>query len=423
MAAHPCRLPPPGNPERWPWLQGLRRQRRLALEPWLRAIETAAVTPDPDLLASLAPHLDAGALRRLLVWWLGQPDPTPPLPQLPGPWRDASIAALLRQALDRPLAMERQVALLPLLGHQRDPADAARLCELVASPAPTPVRRAALEALSLGLAAWPRQRLRACLERLVPELNGPLAATAVDLLARLPAARTSLVPLTRRSLDPEVAARLRRRLARQGADPMLLLVHGRAGGQMPEEIEELAAELRERRASPVVLRALTDPSPPPPPRVAGRPLALVPLLLVPGGHVRHDVGAVLVELRCGGPVRRWPFLGAWPAWQAALASEFAGLAASAPPRLLHHPLEGPLAARYLAHLGQRIGALPVAAPYSAPMTPIAATAPPGTPIPLALATCRLTEALAAGPDPAAARPLLARQGLRAALLQLLESLP
>jgi sirohydrochlorin ferrochelatase len=206
--------------------------------------------------------------------------------------------------------------------------------------------------------------------------------------------------------------------------PLLLLVHGRSGGVVPAELQALAADLQARRGVPVALRALTAPAPVPPPRLVDRPLALVPLLLLPGGHVRHDVATVLAELRRGGPVRRWPFLGAWPAWQAVLAREVAALAgAGAAPRLLHHPLEGPLAARYLAHLAHRTGAVPLAAPYDAPCSTFAAMAPPGTPIPLALATCRLTEALAAGPDPAAARPLLARPGLRAALLQLLESLP
>ena len=242
-APDPDQLPPPGSAARWPWLQSLRRCRGLPLERWLTAIETGGLEPEADLLASLGPHLDGAALRRLLHWWLALADPAPPLPLLAGPWRDPATAALLRQALDGPLAPDRQGALLPLLGHQRDPADGPRLCRLVMAPVPGAVRRGALEALSLGLAVWPRPPLRSCLEALASDLDPNLAATAVDLLARLPAARSSLVPLGRRALEPAVAERLGRRLAGSAAEPLLLLVHGRAGGIVPPELETLAAEL------------------------------------------------------------------------------------------------------------------------------------------------------------------------------------
>ncbi|MFM9109417.1 MAG: CbiX/SirB N-terminal domain-containing protein [Prochlorococcaceae cyanobacterium] len=430
-APDPDQLPPPGSAARWPWLQSLRRSRGLPLERWLTAIETGGLEPEADLLASLAPHLDGAALRRLLHWWLALADPAPPLPQLAGPWRDPATAALLRQALDGPLAPDRQGALLPLLGHQRDPADGPRLCRLVMAPLPGAVRRGALEALSLGLAVWPRPPLRRCLEALASDLDPTLAAAAVDLLARLPAARSSLVPLGRRALEPAVAERLRRRLAGRAAEPLLLLVHGRAGGIVPPELETLAEELAARRSAPVTLRALTatTATTPPPPRAsphrASRPLALVPLLLLPGGHVRHDVAPLLADLRRHGSVRRWPCLGAWPAWQAALAAELAGLTTTAggAPQLLHHPLEGGLAARYLAHLAHRTGAQLLAAPYGAAAGTLAALVGSGPAIPLALASCRLTETLADLAGPTLAQPLLTRPALRGALLDLLEALP
>jgi len=88
----------------------------------------------------------------------------------------------------------------------------------------------------------------------------------------------------------------------------------------------------------------------------------------------------------------------------------------AAPVLLHHPLEGALAPRYLAHLA-RATATPVhAAAYSAPaasLTPLPSSA---LPVPLALASCRLTEAL--GTPPLLLRPALHRQ-----LLAWLEALP
>ncbi|MEB3265126.1 MAG: CbiX/SirB N-terminal domain-containing protein [Cyanobacteriota bacterium] len=421
----PLWLPPPGSPDRWPWLQELRRRPQVPLGPWLDALERGKTAPETDLLTCLLPHATGADLARLLAWWVGQPDPVPALPGLPGPWRDPLVAQMLRQLLDQPLPPDRQAALLPLLGHQRHPADGIRLCRLAVEPGARAVRAGALEALSLGLTAWPRQALRACLERLVTDLDPQLAAPAVDLLDRLPAARLSLVPLARRPLDPGVAARLQRRLDRRGADPLLLVVHGRAGGLVPAELNQLAVELEQRRGAPVGLQALTAEQPArPPARRPGRPLGLVPLLLLPGGHVRHDIPALAARLRHNGPVRCWPFVGAWPGWQRALAAELAGLAPSGEaPLLWHHPLEGRLPGRYLSHLARCTAALPRAAAAEAIPEQLAAQAPTATHVPLALAHSRLCEALAAHHASPAGDPLLARPVLRAALLNLLDSLP
>ncbi|MFM8604737.1 MAG: CbiX/SirB N-terminal domain-containing protein, partial [Cyanobium sp.] len=207
--------------------------------------------------------------------------------------------------------------------------------------------------------------------------------------------------------------------------PLLLVMHGRAGGVVPLELRQLAEELERRRGAPVALRALTEPDPPPPPR-GERPLLLVPLLLLPGGHVRTDVPAIVAALRREGPVRRWPFLGAWPGWQRALAQEVAALGpAGAPPwkpTLLHHPLEGHLAARYLRHLGALCGADCRAACFAAGLDGPAGAPAGSSLLPLALAANRLTEALSPRLG-AAAAPLLARPRLRAALLRELETLP
>ena len=165
----------------------------------------------------------------------------------------------------------------------------------------------------------------------------------------------------------------------------------------------MAAGREWRRGAPVALRALTEPDPPPP--RAERPLGLVPLLLLPGGHVRVDVPGIVAALRRDGPVRRWPFLGAWPGWQRALAEEVAALAA-----------------RHLGHLGTRCAADCRAACFDAGLDG-AAGVPAGSPLlPLALAANRLTEALSPRFG-AAAAPLLARPRLREALLRELETLP
>jgi hypothetical protein len=127
-------------------------------------------------------------------------------------------------------------------------------------------------------------------------------------------------------------------------------------------------------------------------------------------------------------VRRLPFLGAWPPWQRALADEVAeaaarakaaGMAIDAKPRLLHHPLEGPLAARFLAHLQAITQAECHATPYSSANPEESILAISGAVLPLALAANRLTESL----GERLGAPLLARARCRRVVLQQLEALP
>lgn len=414
-------LPPPGSPERWPWLQRLRRHPDLPLEPWLRALERGDLAPQTDLMVVLAPHMDGPAMARLLRWWSGSEPWDPALPALIVSRRDPrGRQALLQACVAAKPDPERQAALLPLLGHQRDPADFPLLRQAAMEAGPTRLRLAALEGLCRGLSAWPRPALRHALRGLVSDLHPPLAEAAVDALARLPEARPLLIHLSRQTLAPSVAARLRRRLGRLRAAPLVLIVHGRAGGVVPPELVDLARELEDQRGAPVILEALTAAVPPPIPPAAST--TLVPLFLLPGGHVRQDLPARLRRWREAGPVRVLPFLGAWPAWQALLREEIQRLAAQGepgPPLLLHHPVEGSLSRRYLAHLAKycdaRCRPLTSAGP-EAGETPALA---PGPVLPLVLATSRLNEGLGAGLD----TPLLARPAMRQGLLQLLEELP
>ena len=215
------------------------------------------------------------------------------------------------------------------------------------------------------------------------------------------------------------------------ASPLLLVVHGRAGGVIPAELQALAGDLEAGRGAAVGLEALTAVEPPAPPCGSGGvPLALVPLFLLPGSHVRRDVPRIAERCRHTGPCRRLPFLGAWPAWQRALAAELAALAAAVEatpggppatqrPLLLHHPLEGPLAAAFLAHLEAVTGARCHPTSYSA-TTPEDAPLPlPGPALPLALAANRLTDAM----PPSLGLPLLQRPRFRAVVLDALMALP
>lgn len=385
------------------------------------------MAPEPDLIAALLERLDAAAATRLLLQWLALPEPDPALAPLLGRVRAEAAAEGLRRALAA-ASPTRQALLAPLLGHQRCPADFQCLAGLALDPHPLAVRRAGLEGLLVGLAAWPAAPLRRTLGRLARDLDPALAAQAVDGLARLRGGRTELVVLAREHLDPGLQERIARRLRSLPAAPLLLVVHGRAGGVIPAELEQLRAELEQRRGAPVLLQALTAAAPPaaPPPGPAGRPpLTLVPLLLLPGSHVRRDIPAIAAQWRAHGPLRRLPFLGAWPAWQQALAAEAAELASPAgPPALLHHPLDGALAARHLALLERRTGLRCLATPYPSATSPVdLPLASIGSALPLTLAANRLSEALAASAGDAAGRPLLARPRCRAVLLEQLEALP
>jgi hypothetical protein len=430
----PASLPPPGSAGRWPWLQRLRRSAALPLEPWLAAIEAGGLRPEADLMAALAPHLDRSAAERLLDWWLQVPEADPALLASIGQWRDPGLAARLRQAVAAEPA-PRVRWLLPLLGHQREAVDFPLLRRWVLGPHGAACRRAALEGLAVGLSSWPQERLGSLLRRLATDLDPELAASAVDLLARLPRARHHLARLDGTGLDAAVQARRLRRLKALPAQPLVLVVHGRSGGAIPSELEQLCLELEARRGAPVALQGLTAAAPPEagPLRAAaaGRPLTLMPLLLLPGGHVCGDLPRLTAGWRTSGPVLRLPFLGAWPGWQRALRAEAMALAAAhasgaggpSRPLLLHHPLPSPLGARYLAHLERQCGVLGLPTPYSATDSEeqLSLLRSPDQPaaLPLVLATNRLTEAL----PPGCGGPLLQRTRLRSFLLDLLASLP
>jgi sirohydrochlorin ferrochelatase len=422
----PADLPSPASVDRWEWLQRL-RAGTFPLEPWLAAIEAGGMPPESDLIAVLADRLDGAATVRLLRWWLAQPLRDPAFPQAITGHRDPVVATALRQALGDHADTEVQAALLPLLGHQRQSLDFDLLQRRALEPAPRQQRCAALEGLGLGLSVWPLGPLRTTLIQLATDLDPALAAAAVDSLARLPDGRSGLLAVRSRSLEPAVAERLERRLRSLPIRPLLLLVHGRAQGEIPAELLRLAAELRERRGAPVLVRALTDPQPAELPTLE-HPLGLVPLLLLPGEHVRRDLPRLRLELRPSRGLKVLPFLGSWPVWQRALAAELDRQVAdwpsppASPALLLHHPIASPLGCRYLRLLAAITGATPLEAAYGSDQIEASLLGHQGAVLPLALAANRLTEALTPRFGEAAA-PLLSRPALRQVVLEQLEALP
>lgn len=467
-----------GSAERWQQLQQL-RHGRLPVDGLVAALASGDLAAEPDLLAALWGRLDRPAVQRLLSGPVGV-DPAPLLEavrreppagacgaalqqawleplleahrrahspraqlwlELLGAFRDPRVAERLRGAIAAlPAAAPPLAPLLPLLGRQRQTQDGELLMRLALQPGPLAWRRSALEGVAVGLSAWPLHQITAGLKQLAVDLDPALAAAAVDLLARLPDGQRQLRHLQGRRLDPAVAARMQRRLQRS---PLVLVVHGRQGGVIPEAYHELARSLELRRGAPVLLQALTGGAPEPDTRfrLAGRragAITLVPLLLLPGEHVRGDLPALAAAWRArlagsdpwaaAPAVRRLPFLGAWPAWQRLLAGLLRQADGGRGLIWLHHPVQGPLCARFLDHLERVLGrpGLP-----SAPLQESAALeAQPGGAAavlaPLSLAPSRLTESLNMGsiaPSVEVLPPLLDLPSVPEFLLASLEALP
>ena len=204
------------------------------------------------------------------------------------------------------------------------------------------------------------------------------------------------------------------------ATPLVLVVHGRAGGGIPIELQTLAADLEERRQAPVLVQALTTSQPPPPDTLGSSLRTVVPLMLLPGAHVRWDLPRIANHWRCGGPIRRVPFVGAWPAWQRALAAELGQAGYSL---VLHHPIQGRLAQRYLHHLAAVTRSTLLSASYSdfngANDLAVRLRDHQGPILALALAANRLTDSL----GPLLGPPLLQRPRFRQVVMDHLEALP
>jgi hypothetical protein len=208
-------LPPLGSAERVAFLRRLASAAGFSVLPWVEAIEAGAVAPEPDLLRVLAPRLDAAVALRLLNLALRPPaggEVDPVLLETAGGVRHPRLAARLRSELGAPCDPATASLLVPLLGHQRDPRDFALLQRLALEPGPLSLRHASLEGLARGLPCWPEQDLATMLETLAGDLDAGLAATAVDLLVRLPGGVAILRRLASADLDPQVRSRLERRL-------------------------------------------------------------------------------------------------------------------------------------------------------------------------------------------------------------------
>ena len=214
------------------------------------------------------------------------------------------------------------------------------------------------------------------------------------------------------AVDPWPLLRKRSSASQQFA--IRMVVHGRSGGLVPECLSSLIDDLQAKRSAPVQLQALTAEECP---YLHDCPILLLPLLLWPGSHARHDLPAIRERLRSdGAKVTMLPFLGAWPLWWRLVVSS---VQRQLEPDsvLVHHPLREGVADRFLTMLS---------ASFSLPLVSFdrwpehQTQHPDALPIPLALAPNRMTESLhqVDGSPPLLEDPLI-RQGL----LDLLAFLP
>ena len=195
-----------------------------------------------------------------------------------------------------------------------------------------------------------------------------------------------------------------------------LVIHGYSGGEVPSCLLSLADELRFRRSSSVELEVLTSnvfPS------SYQNTSWLVPLLLLPGNHARHDVPAIRRRLNSeGNKITLLPFLGAWSSWwKLVKAAINVSLCPSLKPGLVHHPLPPGVSQRFLQALSLRMQ-LPLVSFDRWNL--YTKTNPSNFPIPLALAPNKMTNQLTNDYN---ISPLLNHILIRRGLIDILEALP
>ncbi len=195
-----------------------------------------------------------------------------------------------------------------------------------------------------------------------------------------------------------------------------LVIHGRSGGLVSSCLNQIVVAVSERRSSQVELEVLTADRQQP---ARCDCQWLVPLLLLPGSHVRIDVPQIRDRLRGEGTnVRPLPFLGSWESWWSLVVRWTSDLAHYQPGlALVHHPLHPGVSDRFLASIQRRLN-LPLVA-FDA-WAAFARDHPKMVPLPLSLAPNRMSEVLReAGGLPT----LLEDPALRQGLINCLAALP
>ncbi len=131
-----------------------------------------------------------------------------------------------------------------------------------------------------------------------------------------------------------------------------LVVHGSSGGKIHPCFYELMKDVQNLRGMDVHLEAITSGSVP---SSKDCSVWLVPLFLLPGQHVRHDIPSIRRRLRNEGiTTNLLPFLGSWLDWLLILKNFIKREALCGVPALIHHPLRPGVSRRYLRFLEKQL---------------------------------------------------------------------
>ena len=131
-----------------------------------------------------------------------------------------------------------------------------------------------------------------------------------------------------------------------------LIIHGSSGGVVHPLFNYLVEQVKNFRGSSVELEILTDE------RVQesnSSSIWLIPLLLLPGKHVKDDIPRIYNRLKSKGiEINLLPFLGSWPEWLPILKKLIDIESNYGKPILLHHPLTGNNGSIYLNYLNKKL---------------------------------------------------------------------
>lgn len=130
------------------------------------------------------------------------------------------------------------------------------------------------------------------------------------------------------------------------------VVHGSAGGVIHPIILRFVEEVRLLRQTKVQVEALTATHPL---KSTSNFVLIIPLLLLPGMHVCHDIPVIQRRLNNQGTKTiLLPFIGSWSIW-IYLLEQFAFInSRSSPTALVHHPIRNLRGRLYLSFLKKRL---------------------------------------------------------------------
>ncbi|WP_320663520.1 CbiX/SirB N-terminal domain-containing protein [Prochlorococcus sp. MIT 1223] len=131
-----------------------------------------------------------------------------------------------------------------------------------------------------------------------------------------------------------------------------LIIHGSSGGYIHPLVNYVIKQVEYLRGSSVDLEVLTQKKPK---HSRSSSVLVVPLLLLPGKHVQHDIPQICKRLNHEGiNTQLLPFLGCWYQWISILKYFINIESQIGKPILLHHPLNNSIGSSYLEKLNRTL---------------------------------------------------------------------